>query len=613
MFSHLNVSRLIKNDWGLFPFLVGLTAGIYLITLQIIDPSFLYFPGDLGDGRLNLYFLENAYRYFTGKADTFWNAPFMYPEPNVIAISDNLLGSAPIYSFFRLIGLDSFTSYQWWFVILAALNYTTAYLFLRKVFRNNYAAVLGAMIFAFSIALQSQMTHPQTFPRFAIPLAFLMAVKFREKLDPRYFFLTVLFVVYQIYCGIYLGFMLMIPVTLLLVMFIWKHPSRSSGLINRRWWLRMLAGFGVNAILLLPLMLPYAQRNIAPTLNHYREILSTVPTLKSHFYSQKGSLLWDFLSETATHYDAFWDHQLFAGGLATLSILIFTGMQLYRFYKEGFGFPKSRLPLYLFLAGAISWILYLRIGRVSAYFLVYVLPGFSAMRSITRIINIELIFFAIATAFVFSAILKKDNWRTYLLFLFFASVMITDNYFKEGKAYRTEKRIAFERMEPLMNLVKTFPEGSVISYEPREPESMVFNYHLDAMLVSQACNLATINGYSASCPHEFAKFWNNIDEASRNHWLSFSGKVFDTLYVIHTPEEYEKVPWSEIEAFEIQETSAGPTWEERLKDQMDYIRSDTQWMKHIQEKAIENELPVDSMLKLDAIWVLEYENNDPNP
>ena len=108
----------------------------------------------------------------------------LYEVITIIAYSDNLLGSAPIYSFFRLLGLDQFNAYQGWVVVLSILNYSFAYLFISKISNNKYAAVIGAMVFAFSIALQSQITHVQTFPRFPIPLAFLMAVYFFETLKP---------------------------------------------------------------------------------------------------------------------------------------------------------------------------------------------------------------------------------------------------------------------------------------------------------------------------------------------------------------------------------------------------------------------------------------------
>jgi hypothetical protein len=109
-------------------FSIGLTLGIYFITLNVLGVSLTHFPGDLGDGRLNLYFLEHAFKLFNGQLTSYWDAPFMYPEKNVLAYSDNLLGSAPIYALFRWLGYDTFTSYQLWFICLSVLNYTACYL-----------------------------------------------------------------------------------------------------------------------------------------------------------------------------------------------------------------------------------------------------------------------------------------------------------------------------------------------------------------------------------------------------------------------------------------------------------------------------------------------------
>ncbi len=606
MYSQLNFTRLIKNIWGLIPFLIGLFFGLYFITLRITDISLTYFPGDLGDGRLNLYFLEHAYKFFTGQVKSFWDAPFMYPESNVITYSDNLLGSAPIYSIFRIFGFDIFTSYQCWFIVLAILNYSTSYLFLNKLFKNNYAAVLGAMIFAFSMALQSQITHAQTFPRFAIPLAFLMAINFKEELNPKFFFFTLLFVVYQIYCGIYLGFMLAIPIAVfLIILFLINFNTVKIFINNKKWVFQMLGSLIISFLLVLPLILPYLQRKITPSIGNYNELIQAIPTVKSHFFSQHGSLIWNFLSKTGSEYQAWWDHQSFAGGIATICLMVFTGMLLQKLYKSKISLVIKSIPICLLITGIITKLLYIRFGNISAYVFVYFLPGYSSMRSITRIINIELIFFAIATAFIFSRILKKENRWIFLLFLLFTGLIIIDNYFKEGKSYRTEKRIALERINPIIDLIEKLPENAIISYEPQIIDSLSIYYHIDAMLASQYCNLKTINGYTATCPIDFSRFWDNINENSRNHWLSNKNIAFDTLFVIKSALEYEPIQWSDIPISEGQNENSNS---KKLNNLINYIRTDEKWMKQIRKKAEKKDIPVDSMLKLDAIWVLENED-----
>mgnify|MGYP006303167221 CR=1 FL=1 len=59
-------------------------------------------PGDFVDARLNLFFLENIYKYLLGLSQSLIHLNIFYPYPYVSAFSDNLIGSAPIYLAARL-------------------------------------------------------------------------------------------------------------------------------------------------------------------------------------------------------------------------------------------------------------------------------------------------------------------------------------------------------------------------------------------------------------------------------------------------------------------------------------------------------------------------------
>ncbi|MCL4856838.1 MAG: hypothetical protein KJZ55_06160, partial [Flavobacteriales bacterium] len=125
----------------------------------------MYIPGDLGDARFNNYILEHGYLYFTGKLDSYWTAPFMFPYQNNIAFSDNLLGSLPLYILSRLVGFDKETAFQVWILLLFVLNFITTYWVLNKWLKNNLLACTGAYIFAFSIMLVGNIYNVQTLPR----------------------------------------------------------------------------------------------------------------------------------------------------------------------------------------------------------------------------------------------------------------------------------------------------------------------------------------------------------------------------------------------------------------------------------------------------------------
>lgn len=523
-------------------FSIGLTLGIYFITLNVLGVSLTHFPGDLGDGRLNVYFLEHAYKLFSGELASYWDAPFMYPEKNVLAYSDNLLGSAPIYGLFRWLGYDTFSSYQLWFISLSVLNYAACYLLLKYLFNNSYAAVIGALVFAFSMALQSQMTHVQMFPRFPIPLAFLFLLKFEKQLAAKYLFWALLMVVYQIYCGIYLGFMLVVPFGIMLVIIYLRNQSLAHSKIRKlKWSLQIVGSLVINALILLPLMLPYMERSKSPSINHYRdEIVDKIPTIKSHFFSQKGSVLWDFMSNMHVGSNAWWDHQIFAGALATLCLIVFIGIMLWKWKTKRLQ-QNEKMLFSLALTALVTFFFYLRINAYSSYILLYFLPGFTSMRAISRIINIELLFFAIATAWVMAVIIKQNSWKYFSIFILACSVFLLDNYFKEGKSYRTEKKIAYERTEKLIELMRSIPQNAIVSFEPEEKKEKSIYYQIDAMLASQANNLTCINAYTGNTPGYYTPFWYNLNDSTRNHWLSHYTNYSDTLYVIKSVDEIEKI------------------------------------------------------------------------
>jgi hypothetical protein len=82
--------------------------------------------------------------------------------------------------------------------------------------------------------------------------------------------------------------------------------------------------------------------------------------------------------------------------------------------------------------------------------------------------------------------------------------------------------------------MKHVPKGSLVSYEPIvKGETQSFVYQIDAMLASQSLGLKCINGYSAVSPKDYHFYWLNMDEPSRNIWLTSKSINPDSLYVIH--------------------------------------------------------------------------------
>ena len=169
----------------IFPVLL-LICGLYSMPLKIIETNLSKMPGDLGDTRFNNYILEHGHKYLTGQIDSFWNAPFLYPYKNVTALSDNLIGTLPIYSVFRF-GTDRETSLLLWIISLFILNYIFCFIALKKWSGENILSSVGAYIFAFSIYNLGQFDHVQVLPKFIAPLVIFWCWKFLSEGKSKYF------------------------------------------------------------------------------------------------------------------------------------------------------------------------------------------------------------------------------------------------------------------------------------------------------------------------------------------------------------------------------------------------------------------------------------------
>ena len=65
----------------------------------------------------------------------------------------------------------------------------------------------------------------------------------------------------------------------------------------------------------------------------------------------------------------------------------------------------------------------------------------------------------------------------------------------------------------------------------------------------------------------------------------------------------QKVSVDDIQRFSLEAVK-----EERLQNLIKTIRADENWMRIVEEKAREHNISVDSMLLLDAKWIIESEN-----
>jgi hypothetical protein len=210
----------LQGDFSGWSFGIVLFSGTLLFGPIWQLDFFRRMPGDLVDARLNLVFLENINAYLSGRASSLIDLSFFYPYPYISAFSDNLFGSAPGYLLARLCSLTPEDSFQFWFVLSYFINFTAACYSFRLLSQSRSASAIGAVLFTFGLPISAQVGHAQLQYRFGLALAITYFYLFLTQYKWRAFLLSCLWLVWQFFCSIYLGFFASLFMASLLIFFL---------------------------------------------------------------------------------------------------------------------------------------------------------------------------------------------------------------------------------------------------------------------------------------------------------------------------------------------------------------------------------------------------------
>ncbi|MBL7933573.1 MAG: hypothetical protein JNL60_16845 [Bacteroidia bacterium] len=153
------------------------------------------------------------------------------------------------------------------------------------------------------------------------------------------------------------------------------------------------------------------------------------------------------------------------------------------------------------------------------------------MRALQRVINIELLFYAIASAFCFDLLFKDKKYAS-VVFAVCVVFIVLDNYVKPDYRHRHEVSESKGRVGPLIEKIKMTGSRKVLSYEPDSVDSNINDFQLDAMLAAQSLGLRTLNGYSATSPENYSNYWQYPNEGHRMKWLNAKNLSMDSVFVV---------------------------------------------------------------------------------
>jgi hypothetical protein len=507
-----------------FPFAVFVT-GILCFCLRILDFNLSLIPGDLGDSRFIHFLLEHGHRWMTGHEASFWNAEFMYPFRNSIALSDNMLGTIPLYSVWRLLGFSAETSYQLWWLCVCTLNYWICYIVLKKWGQKPEAAAILSWLFAFSLFNIGQLNYMQMIVRFAVPVVFYAAAKMVASPSLKYLTLYCFGLVIQLYCVMYTGIYLFYFSLLFLVVYciLTNYYKNILYYFSRRRILFSIAIPAAAVLLVLWILLPYYQMSKIVGLRWYREVIPNLPTWKSFLYPHESSLAWPFFRHMGPTDSEYWLHYLFPGAVLFITLI---ASPLYLIYAAAKKKQVSPLLKTFIICSFILALLHLRTeGGLTLYALIFKLPGINSMRVPIRFMHIAIFLLV----FIFGNFISRLNIK-FLLLVF--CVAFADSLFDPALIARTPKKELAERKENLRQAIDASANKNYKYLAVIDTTQPSYITHLDAMLVAQSKGIKTLNGYSSYCPDAYGEFFRKCNRNGLLKWANDQQIPLSAILVI---------------------------------------------------------------------------------
>ncbi len=352
-------------------------------------------PHDLGDPLLNAWILwwnTQAVPFTEG----WWNAPFFYPVPGALALSEHLFGIALFTAPLQFAGLNPIGAYNVALILSAWLSGFFAFLLGRRLTGSTAAGVIAGLAFGFSPYRVSQLAHLQVLTAQWMPLALYGMHAYLDDRRRRWLALVAVAWLLQALSNGY--FLLFFPVliALWLAWFVrWKADARPG--------LALLATFAGSSLLLLPTLLKYREVHDAMGLARQRgEMLL--------FSAEPGSLLrmpdllkfWPYF-EPKTQEDF-----LFPGVTAVMLVLIAALVAVPRVRTSNLLARRSPLLFYSAATLAMWWLAFGPAPEdqplqafVKPYTWLTLLPGFSGLRAPSRFAMLATLSLSVAAALAF--------------------------------------------------------------------------------------------------------------------------------------------------------------------------------------------------------------------
>lgn len=497
-----------------------------IITLLFLFNSFFssgfnLLLGDRFDAMIQTNLLQHWYNVFKGDAS--WDTvSYFYPYRNTLGYNDGYFIYGIIYSLFRLIGFELFIATDLVNITLKIISFFSFYALARQVLRLSFLSSLtGTIAFTLGNALIVQMLHAQLLSIAFAPLLAIFIIRYvialKENQDDSVLVngctasvLLALWLFTSFYMAWYFIFFFIVAGAIFLVICLSEKHLRQEIKIRFK-----LKSFAIPVFVLLIFLIPFLKVYLPKAMETGGQTLSAVefyaPKLFNVLDPGSSNLFFgkvaDYLLQSKSVSERTGEFNV---GFAPLSIIVLCATMLFLVFSKDKTI-RSRFFLTLCLATLISIILVVKQGDFFLWkYVWHYFPGAKGMRVTTRLCLFLIFPVCLITAYALHRI-QQTKYRSLLPLICVLMVGEQLNVYANAGFNRASQKAFLASVPPPPAACKAFYViGQRKNEFPVSSEEIVYSlypHNVDAMLISEAYHLRTINGFSTFNPPDwdFAK------------------------------------------------------------------------------------------------------------
>jgi hypothetical protein len=496
--------------------LLVILAGVVAAFHPTLFSGFRQMQTDPGDTLLNAYILEHSWQCLSRPdyVGSIWSPPCFHPARDVLAYSENLFGSAPLYWAFRLLTPD-LLAFQLWMIGVTALTYIVFVAALRWMNVRHLLCAAGGFVFTFGMARVNQINHQQLLPQMFAPLAVVAIWRFLREPNSRLLAGFVFAFVLQVSCSIYLGWFLALGLAIFVAILLAADRS-SLGRIRdylRATWRTAGAIVLAGGAMLFAILRPYVRAN-RDFHRYYADCV--LPELRSWIAAPPDSVCGVVLSNYREGLPR--EHWLFVGFalLFAFGIAAVFAMVKLRGAEAGNRLlvAAAVITTLILVAVTVRWP-----GGASAWRYVFKLvPGAAGLRAVTRVFTVVYLFGIIASMVALDRMIGRvsPSWQMTLCVVFLAFTAVEQ---LRWRLPSFDHAAVFQRVAAVSAGLK----GQESGYVALDDVHPFWENQLVAMWGGLKANVPVVNGYTGRWPGSYPSWSRNLSDDELQGWLRDRG------------------------------------------------------------------------------------------